>query len=295
MSHVFSFFEYLNVFFGAILSMDQKFRFIPSLVKKIFYVTHKGKQKGFFRSTHVHPEFHEMFYVDYGSMIVTLEDRDIHVRPGECLFIRGGICHSLQGEKESPFDFLNIMFVGDLPTSILEKPFKVNRQNLDLLEKLKKESVECSPHFKDVLACVLTELIVRFIRQAEYAVPEKTPESVDLHRYQSKIVNRALKVIVERYAEPLTLKDVSRASGIGDSRLAKLLKSETGESFCAALHQQRIAAAKHMIREDACSIGEISAAVGYKSTSFFFKIFKRVSGMTPMEYARSLCEPEEVE
>lgn len=97
--------------------------------------------------------------------------------------------------------------------------------------------------------------------------------------------------IAERYSKNISLKDLSRALGVSKSHLCAIIKKETGESFCTILHKQRITAAKHLLSEGTFSVENISNAVGYPYTSFFFKIFKRVTGMTPKAYSESLGEP----
>lgn len=274
--------------------MKLSYEFKPCFVKNIWYVTHKGKRRNYSIRADAHlPNAHEMIYVDYGKIILVLNGVEIHVSPGECIFIPGGATHYFHGEQGSPFDYLNIMFVGDLPETFFGKKLIVNRKCLELMEKLKQESLRETPYCREIIASVLTELTARFLRQVEFSVPEKLPESANRHRYRSDIVNRALKIISDEYSKPLNRKQLSRAAGIGESRLAKLLKMETGENFSSILHRQRITAAKHLISEGTFSFEEISSAVGYQYTSFFFKIFKRITGMTPKAYSRSLGEPTE--
>jgi len=183
------------------------------------------------------------------------------------------------------------MFIGNPPQSLFGKKFHANRKCIELMEILKQESIREIPYCREIMAGVLTELISRFLRQVEFSIPDKLPGSLNSHRYRSEIVNRALKVISDEYSKPLTLKQLSRSAGIGESRLAQLLKIETGENFSSTLHRQRITAAKHLISEGTFSLEEISNAVGYQSTSFFFKIFKRITGMTPKTYSKSLGDP----
>jgi two-component system response regulator YesN len=104
-----------------------------------------------------------------------------------------------------------------------------------------------------------------------------------------------MKVIANEYSKPLTLKHLSQSVGIGESRLRSLIKIETGENFSTILHKQRITVAKHFLSEGIFSVEDISNAVGYEYTAFFFKIFKRITGMTPKNYASSLGDPTERE
>jgi len=267
----------------------------PFLVEGICYVLHKGKKKDFIVPLHTHgPRYHEMIYVDYGTAKISLRGSDITVRRGECIFILGGSRHSFKGESGTPFDYLNITFLGNpkkTQRSLFGKSIPVNRKCLELLETLKQESVDEMPYCREIIASCFTELIVRLLRQVKGFATGKISESINCRRYQSEIVNRAIRIISEEYSKPLTLSHLSRAVGIGVSRLRVLLKNETGENFSTLLHKQRIIAAKHLLREEILSLEEISTAVGYRYSAFFFKIFKRLTGMTPKAYSRSLGDP----
>lgn len=272
------------------MKIDYKFK--PVLVERIIYVTHKGKRRGHCGNLHIHrPEFCEIIYADYGKINIYLEGRRIIVGSGECIFIPGGAKHSLAGAAGAPFDFLNIAFFGKVPPSLFGKSIPVNRKCIDLLERMKSESIQAMPYSNDVIACCLTEFIVYLLRQIEFSIPKKLMEPLKRQNYQSEMVNRAIKVIEGEYSKPLNLKQISRALGISGPYLCSLIRKETGETFSAILHRQRVTAAKHLLSESIFSIEEISNAVGYSSLSFFFKIFKRLTGMTPKAYAQSLGEP----
>lgn len=274
--------------------MDLDYNVKQEFVEKIYYVKHTGKKRGFFHRLHSHgSRTNEIIYVDYGKMNLLIARSEMTINPGECVIIPGGTAHSFVGEQGAPFDYLNIMFVGEIPKSLLGHSIPVNRKCLELMGKLKQESVQEMPYCREAIACYLTELIINLLRQINVSIPNKLPEPANLHRYQSEYVNRVLSIITNEYSKPLNLEQLSRSAGIGKSRLCKLLKIETGENFSTILHKQRIAAAKHLLSEDSFSIENISNAVGYSNSSFFFRIFKRITGMTPKEYSQSLGEPVE--
>ena len=268
----------------------------PVWINKVIDVTHKGKRCNFTGSPHTHrPDIYEIIYIDYGALNLTFQGAELVAKPGECIFIPPELEHSLCGRDGASFDYLNIMFKGKIPESLLLRSLPVNRRCLELMEYLKQESLQAMPYYGETVFGILTELIARFLRQVEYSVPSQLPESSTRHRYQSEIVNRAMAYIAERYSKELNLKDLSKALSVSESHLRAIIKKETGENFSTLLHKQRISAAKHLLSEGTFSVENISNAVGYPYTSFFFKIFKRLTGMTPKGYSQSLGEPAEKE
>jgi AraC-like DNA-binding protein/mannose-6-phosphate isomerase-like protein (cupin superfamily) len=274
------------------MQLDYTFR--PVLVKKISYVTHKGKKPNFQRPEHVHgPLMHEIIYLDYGRIVLRIDGQTMVLNAGDCVIIPGAAKHTFAGERGTPFDFLNIIFGGKPPAKLCGVKLPATAKTGELLKQLKRESEEELPHYREAIACTLTQLLIAFLRQLEVVIPHRLPESAIHHRYRSDLVKRALTVIEHKYSTRLGLAQLSRAVGSSESYLRALLKAETGENFSTILQKQRIAAAKHLLRDSTYTMEEIAGAIGYYSLPFFFKVFKRRTGMTPMAYSRSLGDPVE--
>jgi len=96
----------------------------------------------------------------------------------------------------------------------------------------------------------------------------------------------ALRYVAERYADPLSLEDVAARVGLSAAHLSRVLSSETGKSFIEHLSDIRIARAKAELASGRMSVKEVGAAVGYADPNYFSRAFKRVTGMTPSDYAR---------
>ncbi len=271
------------------------YKFKPSLVKRITHIAHKGKNRNYTQKTHSHtPNVHEIIYVDYGKVILNINGTRIILNPGEAIIIPGGAQHSFAGKEGAPFDFMNIMFNGKIEESLFCQKIPATSNCINLLDRMKQESIRAMPDWHEIIACHITELLIYFSRQLSHAVPGKPEEPAYSRRYRSQIVNRALSVIANSYSTQLDLEQLSRAVGISIPHLRNLLKKETGDNFTTILHKHRISAAKHLLRGETIAIKDIPGAVGYSSSSFFFKIFKRLTGMTPKAYFLSLGDPAEL-
>ena len=78
---------------------------------------------------------------------------------------------------------------------------------------------------------------------------------------------------------------VSR-SGIPERTLKRRFKSATGTTLIARLQDIRVEHAKTLLERDALPVDEISAAAGYEDASFFRRLFKRRTGLSPSQYRR---------
>jgi len=91
------------------------------------------------------------------------------------------------------------------------------------------------------------------------------------------------------YQMPLSLDIVADQCNLSAKYLSHLFKDETGENFSDYLVRLRVEKAKQMLTQSNAKIGEISHLVGIESRATFLRIFKKVEGITPMEY-RKLSE-----
>lgn len=70
--------------------------------------------------------------------------------------------------------------------------------------------------------------------------------------------------------------------------LSDLLKQETGKTAMDLIHLSLIAAAKNLLRSGEKDISEIAYELGFESISYFTRLFKKQSGMTPSEFRKHM-------
>ena len=101
-------------------------------------------------------------------------------------------------------------------------------------------------------------------------------------------VERALAVLRERHAEPLTMAEVARASGLGVSRFHELFRRETGRTPAEMLAEIRLDCAETLLGQTSLSIAEIALMVGYSEQSALTRSLRRRRGTTPRAFRRAL-------
>jgi AraC-like DNA-binding protein len=261
-------------------------------VTELVCVAHKAKRRDFELKQHAH-SFHEVIYVDYGNLLLEMEDSDIVIKSGYVVFIAEGQSHKFHGIAGAPFDFLNICYAGILPESISNTPIKIGALERNLLKRIKDEVADDLPYSKDIAVNLLIELIYLLCRQDEMSASNPEINARNSELYRSAVVQQTMIFIAEHFAESNLLDKSCSKAGLSKSYLRALIKKETGYSFGYHLQKVRSNIARRMLLESSMSLKEIANYVGYQSLPFFFKMFRRSTGMSPMEYAKSLGEPDE--
>jgi len=93
-----------------------------------------------------------------------------------------------------------------------------------------------------------------------------------------------VRYIKQHYSENITIEDMAEELHLSRSHLSRIFKQILKSSFTECLHNERIEAAKQKLRETDMKITEISFDVGFSTPSYFMKIFKQKTGITPSMY-----------
>lgn len=266
----------------------------PKLVTRLHSVLLKArKAEGFSTAKHSHI-YNEVLYVDYGKLKIVKGNNTFVLNPGECFFIKGRKKHIVSSYNNEACNFLNIMHRGIMPDEIVDTPIKLTEKQIDTLRQLREYASPPVDNIKaELAACKLSEFILLVLSHMQTNPTKTILAPINRRHYRSKIVNNALDIIMERYAEDMKIGDIAKELGISASHLATLLKKETNTSFLGHLQQVRIEKAKELIQKGMDNINSIAFKIGYRSQPFFFKIFRRYTDMTPLEFAKTLGTPEE--
>ena len=100
----------------------------------------------------------------------------------------------------------------------------------------------------------------------------------------AKIVGMAQDWIAAHYREAASLQEAARAASLNPSYFSTLLKKFTGKSYTELLMEYRIERAKELLLLTDAKVYRVGQMVGYEDKFYFSRIFKRVTGMTPVEF-----------
>ncbi len=97
-------------------------------------------------------------------------------------------------------------------------------------------------------------------------------------------ISLAKHYIEKHYAENLDRDMIAKAAHITPNYLSKLFHQETGMSLREYVNQLRIREAKRMMLSTESSIGEIASNVGFDNISYFSTVFRKMTGLSPVEW-----------
>jgi AraC-like DNA-binding protein len=98
---------------------------------------------------------------------------------------------------------------------------------------------------------------------------------------------RAIQLMRERYAEPLTREELSRAAHASPWHFSRAFAKATGTSPSEFLANVRIQAAKRMLRTTNLRVTDVCLRVGYNSLGSFCRQFHKLEGVSPLRFRRA--------
>lgn len=247
----------------------------------------KIKARGHVTKFHSHPA-HELIMVKSGSVIVHLENREYIVKEGSFFAVPSSTVHDVLF-PETQCCFYNIMFRGKLFPKLKLNVFPCSGKEFAAAEELIRV---CSRNFTpmrgELSASLLTTLLCMMEDRLEEEFPEEKHLPVNRLMFYTSLVSDAIEYLEKHFPEKITLGQTASSVGISSSYLRSLLLKETGKSFSQHLLMIRISHACRLLESSPENIKSIAQECGFNSLSFFYRSFKRYTGITPLEYARSL-------
>jgi two-component system, response regulator YesN len=106
--------------------------------------------------------------------------------------------------------------------------------------------------------------------------------------YQN-MIDEIINTIRLNYDKDITLNDMAEQYHVSIGYLSKIFFQVTGTTFKKYLYLYRIQQAKSMLCiEGEKSIRKISVAVGFHDVCYFYRVFRKIVCMTPVDYLFSL-------
>ena len=248
-------------------------------------------------------DFWEFVYVDKGEVDVLAGGRELRLGRGSLLIHPPGEFHALRATGSSAPNLVVASFfcAGDALARLGEGPYPMGEAERALIGGIVAEAerafatplddptttaLERRPDAplgaEQLVAAYMEELLIRLLRAG---APEPRGAGPMEPQSRNEVFLRVDAYLAERLSQTLTLDRICRDNLVGRSRLQQIFHAETGGGVMEYFGRRKIEAAKEMIRRDDGNFTEIANRLGYQSIYYFSRHFKKVTGMTPSEYA----------
>lgn len=153
---------------------------------------------------------------------------------------------------------------------------RVRRKFDDIHDEFKKQS----PFYLNIIRLQIIELLYDYNRACEYCLLLFKKQ---MNR-QYQLTYSFKRLVDENFLSMKTVAEYAGLLNISPKYLSDTVKSETGTSALDIVHKRLLMEAQYLLKHSEKNIKEISAVVGFDSTSHFCRFFKGKTGLTPLKY-----------
>lgn len=141
---------------------------------------------------------------------------------------------------------------------------------------------------EQLIKMYLQQFLICLIRtHQDKEIPAALPKSMKQNS-EEELFLKIVAYMEDHLSSQLTIEQICHANLIGRSILQKLFREQSNSSVIDYFSNMKIEAAKQMIRSGHMNFTQIADSLGYTSIHYFSRQFKKISKMTPSEYASSI-------
>lgn len=258
-------------------------------------------------------DFWELLYVDRGSVEVRADDRTYELKQGHMIFHKPDEFHTVQVKSHhKPPHLIVLSFECHSPgiNALRDLVLTLSDADQQWLSLAVQEGFRTfSPPFDDpadhrlerrpdapfgseqLIRYYLEILLISLVRYTSAAEPDKPSAKLTTGfkaNFEQDLCDRIVAYLRENLSEPLSLEKLCMQFHVGKSRLKQIFHDRFRCGIMEYYRSIRLEEAKTLIREHKYNLTEIAAMLGYASIHYFSREFKKNTGMSPSEYAKTV-------
>lgn len=253
--------------------------------------------------------FWELLCVDKGTVNVVAGSMTYTLNKGDIIFHQPNEFHNVEAngivapnlvvigfDCTSPgMDFFQnkILQIGENERALLGFIIKEARSSFSsrlddpYLQKLERRQNQ--PYGSEqLIKMYLQQVLIQIVRtysssRIKVVLPKSTKQ-----KSEDELFHKIIFYMEENIGRQLTIEQICKDNLVGRSIVQKLFREHTNCGIIDYFSNMKISMAKQLIRDKQMNFTQIADSLGYTSIHYFSRQFKKVTGMTPSEYASSI-------
>jgi AraC family L-rhamnose operon regulatory protein RhaS len=242
-------------------------------------------------------DFHHLYFVREGRGFIETESGRVPIRENKLVYVPAHTAHRPVDEPDAPLTLIILCFYesvfGDC-TSAAESlrlfgrgfpaltPFKVgdNYTRLEVRNRLRAMFVEQTQPREGSDPVILAQLIELLVFLARtYAVHrELSPTDPGAAAFAG-----SLRYLDKNFYRPIKIEELADLANMSYRSYTEQFKCRTGKTVTQYLAERRVAYAKRLMLETD-DILFASAEAGFGDLTHFYRVFKKLTGVTPKQF-----------
>ena len=247
-------------------------------------------------------DFYEFVYIDSGAIICNVGEERLELKQGDFYLIPPEREHSYEAKRNATASIFIVCFRSSAETlSILDKRIALNKETKTIIYDIIKESKNAftfpfnrklkllsTPLFgaQQLVENNIERLLVSLVRNESNSNMniKFVMNSIEL---ENNLVNDIITLLKASVYERISLDDISRQSYYSKTFLNVIFRKNTDHTIMQYYNLIKIEEAKKLLREG-YSPSAVSSKLQFESPTYFTKVFKKYTELTPSEYKKKI-------
>jgi len=264
---------------GSLMSGDCQFSLIKCAIE------HCHPKKAVENSVRSYYSFH---FITHGSGMIEKDGKKIRLSRGDCFLLFKDETYSYYPDSSDPWSYIYVDFYVTNHMEVFkfcgfdEKRFYRHYGNYEKLYDVMTNLLEKFREREKCLMCCEGYFLVLFsVLKEDYGDrPLRTGD-------RKSVTDGIVIYIHNNYRLNLTLGDIANAVGLSPAYVSDCMAKDIGWSPIQYLNVYRIAQACDLIKKGGMNFKDIAFAVGYSDSLYFSRVFRKIKGVGPREYAKN--------
>ena len=280
--------------------MKPHFHRVPVKSENSFSIRHE-RESSFGTVWHYHPEL-ELHYLVKGKGVRFIGDDISNFSDGELILLGENLPHTWRAETGINNPVVEVIVLHFLPDCLGSDLLHLPEAYLipKLYEQAKKGLVITGEAKEQIVLLLNTAVhaqnldrLISLLSILKILAETKDKESIaSAHAFyksndaETLRLNKVYSYTLANYKNDITLQEVASIANLGTTSFCRYFKLMTRKTFNDFLVEIRISHACRFLIEDRLATEVICFECGFNNISNFYRHFKKVTDMTPLEYKR---------
>ena len=228
----------------------------------------------------------ELFFITDGHGKFLTQSSAFPVALHDMVIVNAGVPHTELSQAESPLQYI-VLGVEGLEAMAGSDGYAMLhlhtgwKELMACLHLMLQEVYDALPGCEDACRHLLEVVLIRLERQRGLSFADESAGS-----RASRECDLVRRYIDNHFKENLTLDQLAQMAHLSKYYLVHAFRREFGASPISYLIGRRIEESRFLLRETDHTLSLIAEILGFSSLSYFSQCFRRVEGVSPMEYRK---------
>lgn len=267
---------------------------IENLSEEIFVEYNKVPEPKSMLKYHYHTRY-EIYYLYSGERFYFVQDKTYHIKKGSLVLIPPNVIHATYNVKNIAYERFLITFFDDEIKHFCNcfpdiNFYEIFENDIYVVNFSPKDQIVIESIFENMndtehygkRQFLLSQLLF-YANRNKKTVPDANDKQL---QGTQKTITEIVAHINNNFQTELNLENISAEFFIDSCYLSRIFKKTVGMSFVDYINNVRVMEAKKLLTATDESIISIAENVGFKSNTHFGRVFKKVTGTSPLQYRK---------